>query len=226
VLANGLLVSAGRMVFPVKTQTLFDPFAEDIAIQETSVANSPNEEARRIEDDRLHTLGRAATAVAEARNAEATYGPRPIPVQSIKLTSQALGEIGQQQWGLIDNPSVPGSGSVFRPENAWKYNLGDGYILIIAGYSPANHDEGILLVDIDRNHMITSRTFIVPEGAIRIVRSMGMRLVLEAKNGDTLYFDVPGLMFVDSLEEVVPTSTWLIPEITPIFTKTPSLPYP
>jgi hypothetical protein len=226
--SKDFIVSANRNGSIKKTPDLLGPFANEIAIQETNVAKSPNDEVRKGEENRLQMIGREATIVAEARDLEATYGSHALPVESLKLTSQALGEIGQQQWGLIENPSVPGSGTVFRAENAWKQDMGDGYILIIAGYSPANPDNGILLVDINRKNIITSRTFTIPgiRGSIRIVKAVGMRLVLETNNKDTLYFDVPGLRFVSSLEEVVPTATELSPEITPVFTNTPLPPYP
>jgi hypothetical protein len=229
VLSKNLMVSANRKVSLIQTPTLSGPYAEEIGILETNVAKSPNEEVRSGEEKRLQMVGREATLVAEARNVDATQGPSTlVPTQFIRATVQAIEGRSQKQWGIIDNPSVPMSGAVFRAENAWKYDMGDGYILVIAGYSPANPDEGILLVDIDRKNIVTSRTFKAPgnSGSIRIVKAVGMRLVLETHKKDTLYFDVPGLKFVNSLEEVAPTATELVPVITPIFMETPLPPYP
>lgn len=229
VLSKGLIVSANRNISLIKTSSLSDPYAEEIGILETNVAKSPNEEVRSGEEKRLQVVGQEATLVAEARNAEATYGPPTlVPTQFIRATIQAIEGRSQKQWGIIDNPSVPMSSAVFHAENAWKYDMGDGYILIVAGYSPTNPDEGILFVDIERKNVVTSRTFKAPgnSGSIRIVKAVGMRLVLETNKKGNLYFDVPGLKFVNSLDEVVPTATELVPVITPIFTETPLPPYP
>jgi hypothetical protein len=218
VLSKDLIVSVNKNVSLIKTPSLSGTYAEEIGILETNVARSPNVDVRSGEEKRLQLVGREATLVAEARDAEATYGPPTlVSTQLIRVTVQAIEGRRQKQWGIIDNPSVPMSSTVFRAENAWKYDMGDGYILIIAGYSPANPDEGILFVDIDRKNIVTSRTFKAPgdSGSIRIVKAVGMRLVLETDKKDALYFDVPGLQFVNSLEEVVATATEPIPVITP-----------
>lgn len=207
-LSKELLASASRIVASIKTPRLSDPYAEDISALETNVANSPSEEARRVEEDRLHTIGREATFVAEGRTAGAMDSPvTPILTQLINATLQAVEQSSQKQWGIIDNPSVPLPSAAFLAENAWKQDMGDGYILVFAGYSPANPNEGVLYVVIDRKNFRTSRTFIAPgnSGSIHIVTAVGMRLILEANNRETLYFDVPGLCFINSLEEEVPT---------------------
>jgi hypothetical protein len=128
----------------------------------------------------------------------------------------------QPQWGLIENPSVPIPGRDFQPENAWKYDTGDGYILVLAGYSPSNDDQGIVFVDIDRQMGVITRSFTVPDvhGSVHIVKAVGARLVLETKGNKTLYFDVPGLRFVDSLDEVVPTTSVWGAEALPVLTGT------
>jgi hypothetical protein len=146
----------------------------------------------------------------------------PIPSYPGKLTVQALGMNSQPQWGLIENPSVPIPGRDFQPENAWKYDTGDGYILVLAGYSPSNDDQGIVFVDIDRQMGVITRSFTVPNvhGSVHIVKAVGARLVLETKGNKTLYFDVPGLRFVDSLDEVVPTTSVWGAEALPVLTGT------
>ena len=151
-----------------------------------------------------------------------------IPGYPSDLTVQAIGMIGQPQWGFIENPSVPIPGRDFQPENAWKYDTGDGYVLVIAGYSLSHDDQAIVFVDIDRQSGITTRTFTVPDarGFIRIVKAVGTRLVLETKDNKTLYFDVPGLCFVDSLDEVVPTATLWKPLILPVLNETVLPAYP
>lgn len=228
VLSKDLIASADRVVFPTKASDISGSYAGIIKIQETNVAISPNREARGIEEDRLQTLGREATFVAEGQALQPD-SVTPLPKQFINATLQEI-EQRNQVWGLIDHPSVPMSGSAFLAENAWRQDMGDGYVLVIAGYSPKNPEEGLLFVTIDRKNMFTTRTFIAPgySGSIRIEKAVGMRLVLTAKNKATLYFDIPGLRFVNSLKDVVPTATELIPRATPIITITPSPqpPYP
>jgi len=222
-------VRAGGLMSLNKTPNVSNYYEELLRVLETNVANSPNDEAREIREERIQTLGREATQVAAGLTAQALGGyPTPVPTWYIKATLQSLEVITQEQWGLIDNPSVPLSGAVFRAENAWKQDLGDGYMLIIAGYSPKDTSKGILLVDIHRKGYHATRTFYAPEGkgTVRIKEAVGMRLVLEAANKEILYFDMPGLSFVDSLEEVVPTSAVLMPDDKTIPSETPLSPYP
>lgn len=227
--SKGSWVRAGGFVSLNKTPNVSNYYEELLRVLETNVTSNPNDEARKIEEERIKTLRREATQVAAGLSAQALGGyPTPVPTRYINATLQALEVKTQEQWGLIDNPSVPMSSAVFRAENAWKQDLGDGYMLIIAGCSPTDTSKGILHVSIHRKGYTTSRTFLVPgeKGSIRIIEAAGTRLVLEAANKETLYFDMPGLSFVDTLQEVVPTSALLMSDDKSAPSETPLSPYP
>ncbi len=106
--SKGLIVSANKNASLIKTPGLYGPFADEISILETNIARSPNEEVRRGEEKRLQMVGREATIVAEARNAEATSGlPTPVPTQLIELTVQVFNETQQKPTPVgIDRSSV------------------------------------------------------------------------------------------------------------------------
>ncbi|HLY27041.1 MAG TPA: hypothetical protein VKQ72_11925 [Aggregatilineales bacterium] len=60
-------------------------------------------------------------------------------------------------------------------------------------------------------------------GSVRITGEHNNRLTLLSTDGNTFYFDVPGLQFVPSLTEVVPTIT-PPPTYTPVMPNTPPAP--
>jgi hypothetical protein len=57
----------------------------------------------------------------------------------------------------------------------------------------------------------------IQAGELTITGAVGERLVLTSEQGQTFYFDVPSLRFVDNLEEIVPTAT-----PAPLLTREPS----
>ncbi len=74
--------------------------------------------------------------------------------------------------------------------------------------SPA---QGVVWVLIVPHHLDNQSLIIVESpmqaGALNITGAVGERLILTSEQGQTFYFDVPALRFVDTLEESVPVAT-------------------
>ena len=96
----------------------------------------------------------------------------------------------------------------------WTYNSD---ITIWAGYMRETPAQGVVWVQITANHGQWQHQGIVivkspiQAGSLNIIGAVGERLILKSDQGQTFYFDVPGLRFVDTLEEEVPTATPISP---------------
>jgi hypothetical protein len=98
---------------------------------------------------------------------------------------------------------------------AWEEWTYDSSITIWTGTMGASPTQGILWVQITPRYGPYQDRLVIPSpvqaGKLRISGAVGERLILNSEQGQAFYFDVPGLRFVDSLEEKVPAAT-SIPE--------------
>ena len=94
---------------------------------------------------------------------------------------------------------------------AWEEWTETSYITVWAGQMTESPAQGILWVQIAPYGRFYQDKFIIPSpvlaGRLSITGAMGDRLILNSEQGQTFYFDVPGLRFVDSLKEKIPTVT-------------------
>jgi len=107
----------------------------------------------------------------------------------------------------------PDVGAYELKDLAWEQSTYDSNIDVWAGRMSATPSQGVVWIQITANHGQWQNQGIVivkspiPAGDLNIIGAVGARLILKSDQGQTLYFDVPGLRFVDSLEEEVPTAT-------------------
>ena len=96
----------------------------------------------------------------------------------------------------------------------WEERTYAGVTWVRGGRSIELPDQGAIRVSIATNSY-NSNVVIessAQAGALNIIGAVGERLILTSEQGQTFYFDVPALRFVDTLEESVPTAT---PDPTP-----------
>ena len=109
----------------------------------------------------------------------------------------------------------------FVVENAWGGPINGGNMSVYAGAYVDQMDQGTLEVVFVAPYLDSSRVlrYDTPgkHGSIHIVSADNNRLTLISTDNTTFFFDIPGLEFVPSLTEVVPT-------ITPPPTDTPLVP--
>ena len=112
----------------------------------------------------------------------------------------------------------PNVGKYEIHDGAWKEDRYDSFITIWSGYLRDSPEQGIVYVAImpHYNPNQKSYAFQSPEAAgdLRITGAVGERLILNAAQGKTFYFDVASLSFIGNLAEQVPTAT-------PVPTRTP-----
>ncbi|MHB0965851.1 MAG: hypothetical protein ACYC36_05285 [Bellilinea sp.] len=112
----------------------------------------------------------------------------------------------------------PNVGKYEIHDGAWEGDRYDSFITIWSGHLRDAPLQGIVLVAIMPHYNPLQRdyVFLSPEAAgdLRITGAVGERLILNAAQGRTFYFDVAALSFIDNLAEQVPTAT-------PVPTRTP-----
>lgn len=108
---------------------------------------------------------------------------------------------------------------------AWEEWTYESFITVLAGNMSASPIQGIVWVQITPHHRLYQDRLVIPSpvqaGKLTISDAVGERLILNSEQGQIFYFDVPGLRFVNSLEEKVPVAT-SIPE--PPFTEAEDAP--
>lgn len=112
--------------------------------------------------------------------------------------------------------------------NRW-YEEASGRIFnVLAGARMLDETQGMVFVveslpEPDDTELSDGGSYYTPikVGPVRVVDAQGERLILQAEDGTTFYFDVRGQTFVSSLTEIVPTATfWPTPAPRP--TDTPA----
>jgi hypothetical protein len=101
------------------------------------------------------------------------------------------------------------------------------WVLILAGCLKSDPEQSIIYYQVISG--ITEIRTEKKSGCLTITEEAdnGKKLVLQAKNGDTYYFDIPGRTFVQSLDVVAPTITPRPTDvILPTATQTATHPYP
>jgi hypothetical protein len=94
---------------------------------------------------------------------------------------------------------------------AWEEWTYDSFITVFTGRMSAAPNQGVVWVQIMPHYKLYQDRLVIPSpvqaGTLSITGAMGERLILNSEQGQTFYFDVPSLRFVDSLEEKVPPAT-------------------
>jgi hypothetical protein len=98
---------------------------------------------------------------------------------------------------------------------SWEQWTYDSFINVWAGQMRETPSQGVVWVQIMPHYNPHQDIVIVkspvPAGGLTIVGAVGERLILESDQGQTFYFDVPALRFVETLDEEVPTATPISP---------------
>jgi hypothetical protein len=152
-----------------------------------------------------------ATVLVQKQEVFATWQQfltqQPLPTQEPWPTSISDDQTVKAQLGKIG----------YEIENAWFGNVNGHNVSIYAGAFMENPAQGVLHVYVWIPNQSFEGDFLTPiqAGSVRIISGENYRLTLLSTDGTTFYFDIPGLQYVDSLTEIVPT-------ITPYLTETPS----
>jgi hypothetical protein len=93
----------------------------------------------------------------------------------------------------------------------WYEERYDSYISVWSGVSRIEPGKGVVWVDFS-SHIDPYSQFVIVEtadltGSLKIIGAQEERLILQSPNRRNLYFDVPSVKFVNSMEETLPTAT-------------------
>jgi hypothetical protein len=90
----------------------------------------------------------------------------------------------------------------------WTY---DSELSVRGGHTINSPQQGIVWIQITPHHSGPQSRIIVESptqmGTLNVTGAVSERLILTSEQGQTFYFDVPALQFVDSLEESLPAAT-------------------
>lgn len=118
--------------------------------------------------------------------------------------------------GIIEGEMAP-----FRAEdvlilNQWQENIEGRWVHVYAGRLGDDAAQGVVIVTVEGSGDGGRFPAPVAGGALRIVAAQGARLTLQDEAGNEVFFDVPALRYVASLNEPAPTA---VPQ--PPWTPTP-----
>jgi hypothetical protein len=111
---------------------------------------------------------------------------------------------------LYEGPPSTDTNQKYRFDGLiWEERTSDRVIWVRGGQASELPTQGAIRISIAANSYNSDVVIEspVPAGKLIITGAVGERLILTSEHGQTFYFDVPALRFVDSLEEIVPTAT-------------------
>lgn len=159
-----------------------------------------------------------AAEPSETPNADATQTQEALATilafkQSVATTAAAYPPVTPiiDPTGIYDNEMVKAGGGKLglAVQNAWFGIVNGNLVWIYAGAYGSDPDQGIAQVLITFPYRNFDQSFPTTEkrGALRVVSEQNNRLTLVSADGSTFYFDVPGLTYVSSPTEIVPTAS-------------------
>lgn len=94
---------------------------------------------------------------------------------------------------------------------AWEEWTYDSFITVRTGYIYESPSQGVIRVEFFPHYKKYQNAITIMSpvqvGNLSIVGAIGERLIIHSERGSTLYFDVPSLRFVDTLDVNVPIAT-------------------
>lgn len=123
-------------------------------------------------------------------------------------TSQPIATIDYPV-GIFEEGLADYSKLGFAIQNGWRREINGHPARVAAGALVSDPQQGIVLVSWDLPGAPNAGVYETPikAGAVRITAEDGFRIILQADDGTTFYFDVPGQKFVSSLTEIASTVT-------------------
>jgi hypothetical protein len=131
--------------------------------------------------------------------------PRSEEILSLKPEGTLAG------YGILyESPPSSDSSNKYRFDGLiWEERTNNGVTWVRGGQARELPVQGAIRVSIATDSYNSDVVIESPvqAGELTITGAVGERLILTSEQGQTFYFDVPALRFVDSLEESVPTAT-------------------
>jgi hypothetical protein len=177
-----------------------------IGLQNQLQDKTISDDYRYVLETKVSILIHDAALEAEGRaNIPAYESTKKIPPTETENPNQ------QRLTGIIDYPSVPFPAAQVIIENAWQDKINNEYVTVFAGATGDDHNEGVLIIMTE--HPLAFKFIYIPgAGSVKISDFKGTQLVLQSKNKEVSYFDVPGQSFIKVLGEIVLTVTPIPPD--------------
>jgi hypothetical protein len=111
--------------------------------------------------------------------------------------------------GIVEGPNGDLPSLIYLIQNRWYGSANGNGIVVYAGALADDLSQGIVHIALALPDWLFEQDYLTPikVGSIHIAAEQNARLTLVATDNTVFYFDVPGLQYVDSLTEIVPTFT-------------------
>ena len=172
------------------TQTAYPPFATQF-----------------VQTEQALQLTLAAAPTEDMQVAYPIFSNAPPKIEEI-LSFRPVGVLAGN--GILYEDQVSGAFQEYVPNGwVWQESTHDSVIWVRGGYLVEVPNQGMVHVSIVTNTYNNSVIIESPvqAGELTITGAIGERLILTSEQGQTFYFNVPALRFMDSLEEIVSTVT-------------------
>lgn len=158
-----------------------------------------------------------ATQQSALLSPTAPPGAKPIgPIPTLEPASLATPVSTPAGDGfIVDSLFIPPlPQSEFLLANFWYEEIGRKTIVVYAGVDGKDEEQGVIYVSDSVTYAFERFETPTREGWVKVVDAVGEVVILESREGSTLYFNVPGYKYVSTPDEIVPTAT-------PAATRTP-----
>jgi hypothetical protein len=188
----------------------------------TQLASTPILATQTPPTNHFIQVTQAYLATVQAAAAFPTHTQQEIfPILSQTISSEAL--LAEKLkgtpsgYGILrsqDPPMVvygPDAGVYEYNSLSWEGWNYDSFITVWTGYTDKSPSQGVVRLEFFPHYRKYQNAIVIKSpiqgGNLHIVGAAGERLIIQSEQGNTFYFDVPSLRFVDSLETSVSTAT-------------------
>ena len=182
--------------------------AQDSANQSATQTAFPPLVTQAAQTEQALQLTLAAAPTSDVQEAYPIFNNAPPSIDEL-LSGKVEGTLAGYGT-LYETPQSGGSNHEFNGLT-WREHTHDSTVWARGGRVRELPTQGVIWVSIAadsyNNDVVIESP--VQAGALSITGAVGERLILTSEQGQTFYFDVPALRFVDSLEESVPPAPTL-----------------
>jgi hypothetical protein len=100
--------------------------------------------------------------------------------------------------GILDDPSAPFPGSVFKILNGWQDLFNGGYVTVFAGFVTMNPSQGVLIIVNESNQTSLQLHAPIKNGGLKIQSYQNGKLFITTTTNYQYIFDLSLMAFVDN----------------------------
>ena len=149
--------------------------------------------------DRLQGFYQIETQQAQVINFETMYPAQAEATQRAGAMATPIPVITQTLvTGILDDPSAPYPGSVFKVLNGWQDFYNGGYVTVYAGLYTLHPSQGVLIIVNDSKQTFLELPAPMKNGGLKIQSYQDGKLFITTTTNYQYIFDLSLMAFVDN----------------------------